>query len=66
MNLQTEKLIPDLRIFEIMRVSKESGRIRLKDLEASGEISPLRTPTGRCFLSVADAEVLVEHLQNGF
>ena len=58
-HIETEKIIPDLRVFEVVNVSKEVGRERIRDLIALGEISPQRTPTGRCLLSFEDAERLV-------
>ena len=62
MNIQTKKIIPDLRVFEAADVSRDYGRSRLRDLETKGTIKPLKTPTGRCLLSINDAKVLVDAL----
>ena len=62
MSFNEKKIIPDLRVYESEGVSKEWGRAQLKVLEASGVISPRRTQTGRCFLSMTDAEKLAANL----
>ena len=61
-NIRTLKIVPDLRVFEAVRVSRDHGRKRIKDLTAQGLIDPLRTPTGRCLLSFEDAERLANAL----
>ncbi len=58
MDITTKKIISDLRIYEAASVSKDHGRACLKSLEVRGVIKPKRTPTGRCLLSVEDAEIL--------
>ena len=58
MEIATKKIISDLRVYEAASVSKDHGRGCLKSLEVRGMIMPLRTPTGRCLLSVEDAELL--------
>lgn len=62
MNIRTVKLVTDLRVFEAKNVSKDYGRRRVKDLEGEGEISPKRTPTGRCLLSYEEVETLADAL----
>lgn len=62
MDIKTEKIIPDLRVYEVAKISRERGRARLRDLEESGAIAPFRTPTGRCLLSIEDAELLANAL----
>jgi len=62
LNIEAQKIIPDLRVFEVVNVSKEVGRERIRDLVSLGEISPKRTPTGRCLLSFED----VKHLVSSF
>ncbi len=62
MSIETEKIIPDLRVFEAVNVSKETGRERVRDLTSQGYITPKRTPTGRCLLSIED----VMRLANSF
>ena len=59
MDIEMEKIIPDLRVFEVVNVSKEVGRERIRDLTSLGKISPKRTPTGRCLLSFEDVKRLV-------
>ena len=62
MDISKKQIISDLRIYEAASVSKDHGRACLKVLEVRGVVNPLRTPTGRCLLSVADAELLAENL----
>jgi predicted site-specific integrase-resolvase len=62
MTIKKQPIIPDLRIFEAEQVSREHGRATLKRLERDGVIRPRRTRTGRCFLTVDDAERLAEAL----
>ena len=62
MNLSEKALIPDRRLFEAEGVSLEHGRKCLKALEDAGVIKPQRTPTGRCRLSMKDAEILAKAL----
>ena len=62
MDIKTEKIVSDLRIYEAAKISKEHGRGCLKDLKAKGVIAPLHTPTGRCLLSIEDAELLANAL----
>jgi len=62
MDIREAKIVPDLRLFEAVNVSRETGRERIRDLIALGEISPKRTPTGRCLLSFEDAERLANAL----
>ena len=62
MDISKKQIISDLRVYEAVNVSKDHGRGCLKSLEVRGVIKPLRTPTGRCLLSVADAELLANEL----
>ena len=61
-NIRTLKIVPDLRVFEAVRVSRDLGRRRIKDLTDQGRIEPLRTPTGRCLLSFEEVETLADAL----
>jgi len=61
-NIRNMKIVPDLRVFEVTNVSRETGRKRIRDLAEQGVIEPKRTPTGRCLLSFEDAERLVLEL----
>ena len=58
MEIRDAKIVPDLRLFQAQGVSKEWGRKVMAELIEKGEISPLKTPTGRCLLSLADTERL--------
>lgn len=62
MNIRQAKIVPDLRLFSALNVSREHGRKRLGELEEKGVVSPLRTPTGRTLLSFEDAEKLAKVL----
>lgn len=62
MDIRNKKIVPDLRIFAAVNVSKERGRRIRDELERAGRISVLRTPTGRCYLSFGDAERLAGQL----
>ena len=62
MNIRQASIVPDTRVFAFMGLSKEAGRKRMKELEASGAIKVLRTPTGRRWLTVVDAERLAAAL----
>ena len=62
MKLRELPIIPDTRVFAVRDVSNETGRKRMKELEASGAIKVLRTPTGRRWLTVVDAERLAAAL----
>ena len=62
MNIKNAKIVPDLRVFQTINVSKEAGRKRMEELSSKGLIEPLRTPTGRCLLSIEDAERLANAL----
>lgn len=62
MDIRNAKIVPDVRVFEAANVSRDHGRERLRDLVAERKISPRRTPTGRCFLSFGDAEILANAL----
>ena len=61
-NIRAMKIVPDLRVVEAVRVSRDRGRRRIKDLTDQGLIEPLRTPTGRCLLSFEEAETLAREL----
>ena len=50
-----QKLIHDRRLFAVEGVSPETGRKVLAQLQSRGEISPQRSPTGRTYLSPAEA-----------
>ena len=58
MVIRDAKIVPDLRLFQAQGVSKEWGRKVMAELVEKGEISPLKTPTGRWLLSFEDAERL--------
>ena len=60
MDIRTVKIVPDLRIFEAVSVSREKGRQTIRNLVEAGAINPKRTPTGRCLLSFEDAERLAD------
>lgn len=62
MDISKKQIISDLRVYEVASVSRDYGRACLKSLEDRGVVNPLRTPTGRCLLSAADAERLAENL----
>lgn len=62
MTIRDAKIVPDLRVFEALNVSREHGRKCRDKLAEQGVIDPRRTPTGRCLLSFADAERLANAL----
>lgn len=62
MKLRDAPIVPDVRVFALRTVSKETGRKRMQELEASGDIEVLRTSTGRRWLTVRDAERLAAAL----
>lgn len=62
MKLRDAPIVPDTRVFAFGNVSKEAGRKRMEELEANGDIEVLRTPTGRRWLTVSDAERLANAL----
>lgn len=62
MKLREAPIVPDTRVFVLREVSKEAGRKRMEQLEADGLISVVRTPMGRRWLTVGDAERLAEAL----
>ena len=62
MDIRNAKIVPDLRVFEAANVSRDHGRERLRDLVSENRIAPMRTPTGRCFLTFDEAELLAEEL----
>ena len=62
MNIRQMKIVPDLRVFEALSVSRELGRKRILELVAKRAIDPKRTPTGRCLLSFEDVERLAAEL----
>ena len=62
MQINHEKIVSDLRVFEAVGVSREHGRKRRDELAKQGVIHPKRTPTGRCLLSFEDAARLAECL----
>lgn len=61
-NIRNAKIVHDLRVFEAANVSRDHGRERLRDLVAEQKISPMRTPTGRCFMTFNEAEILANAL----
>jgi len=61
-DIRSAKIVPDLRVFEAANVSRDHGRERLRDLVAEQKISPIRTPTGRCFMTFSEAEILAKAL----
>jgi len=56
------KIVPDTQVFRATGVSNEYGRKVMLDLETRGEIRPQKTATGRCRLSIRDAERLAAAL----
>jgi hypothetical protein len=62
MKLREAAIVPDTRVFALSDVSKEAGRKRMEQLESEGKIKVVRTPMGRRWLSVADAERLANAL----
>ncbi len=58
MGIRKQAVIPDLRVYEANGVCREHGRKRRDALAKEGVIKPKRTPTGRCLLSIDDAERL--------
>jgi ribosomal protein S25 len=58
LDIREAKIVPDLRLFTALNVSREHGRKRLRELEEQGVVDPLRTPTGRTLLSFEEAERL--------
>ena len=62
MKLREAAIVPDTRIFTLKAISKEAGRKRMQRLEADGKITVVRTPMGRRWLTVADAERLAAAL----
>ena len=62
MEISKKKIVPDLRLFEALSISRDKGRKRILELVAEGAIDPKRTPTGRCLLSFEDAETLARAL----
>ena len=62
MDLREAKIVHDRRIYEEVGVSRDHGKEKLHYLEAKSLISPKRTPTGRCFLSFVEAEILANAL----
>ena len=58
MGIRNKPVITDLRVYEANSVSREHGRKRRDQLASDGVINPKRTPTGRCLLSIEDAERL--------
>jgi len=63
-DLEKYHIVPDTRIYVFASVSKETGRERMKELETRGDIEVLRTPTGRRWLRVIDAQCLVNYILN--
>lgn len=62
MTIRDVPIVPDLRVYDFRRVSKEHGRKRLDELQRKGLIQPEITPTGRRLLSFCDAERLADAL----
>ena len=62
MSIRDVPMVPDLRVYQFKNVSREHGRKRLKELQTTGLIQPVETPTGRRLLSFRDAEALAEAL----
>jgi hypothetical protein len=62
MSIRDKKIVPDTRVFSLRDVSKERGRKRMEELEVAGEITVYRTPTGRRWLTISDAERLAAAL----
>lgn len=58
-NIQDAKIVSDVRLFAVAGISAKCGRKALEALEAEGAVSPLRTPTGRTFLSQREAETVL-------
>ena len=62
MKLRELPIVPDTRVFAVRDVSNDTGRKRMQELEANGDIEVLRTSTGRRWLTVRDAERLANAL----
>lgn len=62
MDIRSAKIVPDLRVFEQARVSRDHGREILRSLVSERKIAPKRTPTGRCFLTFNEAKILANAL----
>jgi hypothetical protein len=62
MTLRDNLMIPDTAVYTAMRVSRQHGRRRLEELKAKDAVRPVKTPTGRNLLSIADAERLAAAL----
>ncbi len=62
MKLREAAIVPDTRIFALSEVSKEAGRKRMEKLEGDGAITVTRTPMGRRWLTVDDAQRLADAL----
>ena len=62
MDIRNAKIVHDIRVFEAANVSRDHGREKLRYLMAEQKVSPLRTPTGRCFLTFREAEILANAL----
>ena len=56
MSIRDEKLIHDRRLYSKLSLSYQMGKRGLRELEARGDVTPEMTPSGREYLSPAEAE----------
>lgn len=56
MSIRDEKLIHDRKLYAKLSLSYQMGKRVLRGLEASGDVTPEMTPSGREFLSPVEAE----------
>lgn len=62
MDIKAIPLVNPLRVYEARHVSRERGRKILRELEEGGEISPVKTSTGRVLLTFRDTEIVAAAL----
>ena len=62
MQIQNKRFITPASLFRAAGVSPTTGRKRLQELEANGEIKPDKTAAGHKKLSIAEAKRLAEAL----
>ena len=63
MSIYEEKLIHDRRLFAKLSCSYEMGKRVLGNMKERGEISPETTPSGRDYLSPAEAMLFSRDIQ---
>ncbi len=62
MSINEMKVIHVRRLYCVANVSLDRGRRALRDLERKGQVTPEVTPTGREYITPAEAEVLHQAL----